>query len=247
MRVSARAIDDPVRSPGGDRSDEPGPDGRALADDVLLARLRAGDADAFEQVVRAWSPQMLRYARTFVATDASAQEVVQETWLGVIRGLPRFEGRSQLRTWVYSILANQARRRGVNDQRTVPMSSLPGRDDERSVDPDRFLPAGDPWAGCWRDDRAPISWGPEAQVLSGEVVVLLRAALDTLPPRQREVIVLRDVQDLSSEEVAERLGLTTGNVRVLLHRARTKVRERLEDYYLGRPPAAVGAMTGGEA
>lgn len=233
MRTSA--TDDPVRS-------------AAQAEDArLLERLRAGDADAFARVVREWSPQMLRFARTFVATDASAQEVVQETWLGVVRGLARFEGRSQVRTWVYSILANQARRRGVTDHRTVPLSSLGAAGDGPVVDPDRFLPAGDRWAGSWREDRAPASWGPEAQVLSAEVAALLRDALAALPPRQREVIALRDVQGFSSEEVAELLGLSTGNVRVLLHRARTKVRERLEDYHLGRATGEAGPTEGGDA
>lgn len=217
-------------------------------DAALLERLRAGDADAFTRIVTEWSPQMLRFARGFVATDASAQEVVQETWLGVIRGLPRFEGRSQLRTWVYSILANQARRRGVTDHRSVPLSSLAARDEDGPVvDPDRFLPAGDPWAGAWRDDRAPASWGPEAQVLSAEVIELLREALETLPPRQREVLVLRDVQGYTADEVADQLGLATGNVRVLLHRARAKVRQQLEEYHLGRPPVIAGIMTGGGA
>jgi RNA polymerase sigma-70 factor, ECF subfamily len=216
-----------------------------LADDGdLVVRLRAGDSDAFSGVVRSWSPQMLRFARTFVATDASAQDVVQETWLGVVRGLPQFEGRSQLRTWVFSILANQARRRGVTDHRTVPMSSLPSGEGGPSVDPDRFRPAGDYWAGAWRDDRAPASWGPEAQALSSEVAGLLREAFDALPPRQREVIVLRDVQGFSSEEVAEQLGLAPGNVRVLLHRARVKVRQCLEEYYLGQSPVRAGSDLG---
>lgn len=247
--MNSRAIDRPPRAPDDRVPEDRAPGDRVPDDDAaLLARLRAGDAEAFAGVVRAWSPQMLRFARGFVATDASAQEVVQETWLGVIRGLPRFEGRSQLRTWVYSILANQARRRGVTDHRSVPLSSLAARDEDGPVvDPDRFLPAGDPWAGAWRDERAPAAWGPEARLLSGEVVALLREALETLPPRQREVLVLRDVQGYSADEVAEQLGLATGNVRVLLHRARTKVRERLEAYHLGLPPAAAGAMTGGGA
>jgi RNA polymerase sigma-70 factor, ECF subfamily len=202
-------------------------------DRVLLAQLRAGDTQTFARIVREWSPQMLRFARTFVSGEAAAQDVVQETWIGVITGISRFEGRSQVRTWVYAILANQARRRGQNDHRTVPMSSVANTWGEQSVDPDRFLPSGEYWAGAWRQECAPVSWGPEAQILSAEVADLLRTAIATLPPRQREVLTLRDVHGFSSEEVAEQLGLATGNVRVLLHRARVKVREHLEEYYHG--------------
>lgn len=212
----------------------------------LLDRLRSGDADAFTYLVRSWSPQLLRYARTFVSTDASAQEVVQETWLGVIRGLPGFKGNSSLRTWVFTILANQGRKRGVSDHRTVPLSSLPGApEDGPLVDPDRFLPDGEYWAGGWRRERAPVSWGPESQVLSAEVSALITSALAALPPRQREVVTLRDVHDFSSEEVADQLGISVGNVRVLLHRGRVKVREYLEEYYRGGTGTLAGLTAGG--
>jgi len=206
-------------------------------DDRLLDRLRAGDAAAFDALVRTWSPQLLRYARRFVATDASAQEVVQETWLAVVRGLDRFRADSSLRTWVFAILVNQARRRGVADRRTVPVATL-SDEDGPAVDPERFLPAGEYWADAWRPGRGPQSWGPEAHVLSQEVRARLLEALEQLPSRQREVVVLRDVLGLSGEEVATQLGLTLGNVRVLLHRGRVKVREQLEDYWTNhsRPP-----------
>ena len=215
------------------------------ADAELVTRLRAGDADAFGHVVRTWSPAMLRVARSHVSTDASAQEVVQETWLAVIKGLPSFEGRSLLRTWTFSILLNLARRRGVRDRRQVPLSSLDLGDGEPLVDPDRFLGPGDPWAGGWTDRGSPQDWGPEAEVLTSEVRGLLVAAVARLPDRQREVLVLRDVHDLSTEEVADSLGLSVGNVRVLLHRARVKLRNLLEEYHhdgVGR--ASIGGPVG---
>jgi RNA polymerase sigma-70 factor (ECF subfamily) len=206
----------------------------ASRDDALLSQLRAGDADAFAEIVRAWSPAMLRVARTFVSSDATAQEVVQETWLAVIQGLPQFEGRSSLRTWTFSILANQGRRRGVRDSRIVPLSSLELGSDQPLVDPDRFRGPEDRWAGCWRMEAAPPEWGPESHVLSGEVRQLLARAMAELPPRQRDVLALRDVHDFDTDEVAELLGLSEGNVRVLLHRARVKLRNLLEEYYTGR-------------
>ena len=212
----------------------------AEADALLVASLRAGDADAFATIVRAWAPTMLRVARGFVPTDASAQEVVQETWVAVIRGLAGFEERCLLRTWVFSILANIGRRRGVSDHRVLPMSSLGSGPDGPAVDPDRFRPPEDHWAGVWRGGAAPQSWGPEANVLTGELVDLLRTALIALPPRQRDVVVLRDIQDLSTDEVGRLLGLQPGNVRVLLHRGRLRLREALEDYHRGTTPVSSG-------
>ena len=233
-------LQDPVPAAQG-RGHDPGL-ALAAADAALVASLRAGDADAFATIVRAWSPAMLRVARRFVPTDASAQDVVQETWVAVIRGLSRFEERSLLRTWVFSILANLGRRRGVSDHRVLPMSSLGARTESRApVDPDRFRPEGERWAGVWREEAAPRSWGPEANVLTVEVRDLIIRALTTLPPRQREVVVLRDIQGLSAEEVGRMLGLAPGNVRVLLHRGRLRLREALEDYYHERPQLPVGA------
>jgi RNA polymerase sigma-70 factor, ECF subfamily len=232
---------------GHDRFTEPpavgepvGPD--RTADAELVARLRQGDAEAFGQVVRDWSPAMLRVARSHLSTDASAQEVVQETWLAVIKGLPAFEGRSLLRTWTFAILMNLARRRGVRDRRQVPLSSLELGEGEPLVDPDRFRGPTDEWAGGWKEGAWPQEWGPEAQALTGEVRDLLVTAIGTLPDRQRAVLVLRDVHGLDTEEVADSLDLSVGNVRVLLHRARVRLRNLLEDYYLGdgRGPGTVG-------
>ncbi len=214
------------------------------ADAGLVARLRAGDADAFAEVVTAWSPAMLRAARTFVATDAAAQDAVQETWLQVVRGLHGFQGRSLLRTWVFSILANVARRRGVQDHRTVPLSALSAPDGEAgpTVDPSRFRGRGEEWAGGWRAGQAPQAWGPEERLLSSEVRDVLRVALEGLPSRQGEVVALRDVHGLGTDEVAALLGLSEGNVRVLLHRGRARLRHVLEDYLAPERAAADGGQ-----
>jgi RNA polymerase sigma-70 factor (ECF subfamily) len=159
-----------------------------------------------------------------------AEEVVQETWLGVLRGLDRFEGRSSLRTWVFRIAANIARTRAVRERRSLPFSSLPGAD-EPAVDPDRFLPAGDPrFPGGWA--RGPAAWElPEERLLAGETREIIRAAIEALPPAQRLVVTLRDVEGWSADEACAALALTDGNQRVLLHRARSKLRAALERHY----------------
>jgi RNA polymerase sigma-70 factor (ECF subfamily) len=200
-------------------------------DAELVSRLRAGDAAAFRHVVQTWSPSMLHVARGFVATHASAEEVVQETWLAVIRGLDSFEERSSLRTWVFRILVNVARRRGVQDSKLVPWSHDTDDGLGPTVDPHRFRGSDDQWVGGWRADSAPRSWGPEARALTAETRELLLAALGQLPPRQRVVVALRDVDGLSADEVCAALDLSSANQRVLLHRARAKLRQLLEDYH----------------
>jgi RNA polymerase sigma-70 factor (ECF subfamily) len=214
----------------------------ADSDDALLAALRAGDAQAFEAVVRAWSPGLLRAARGYVGSDAAAQEAVQETWLAVVAGLDGFEGRSRLRTWVHGILANVARRRGVQDRRSVPLSALV--EDGPVVDPGRFRGPGEPWAGSWREEATPEPFGPEARALAAELREMLLEALDLLPERQRQVVVLRDLEGLSATEVADVLGLSEGNVRVLLHRGRMRLRQLLEDYLRERAARAPQEVTG---
>lgn len=203
-------------------------------DDELLKRLRAGDETAFGDIVDRWSRTLLRVARGHVSTDASAQEVVQETWLAVIKGLDGFEGQSSLKTWVFRILVNIAKTRGVREARTVPMSSivLPA-DEGPTVDPSRFRGADDQYPHNWTPHGAPQPWDgdPARGVLRGEVRGLVAAALDELPERQRTVVLLRDVQDCDSDEVCEILGLSAENQRVLLHRGRARVRAALEDYY----------------
>ena len=203
-------------------------------DAKLVERLRAGDERAFSEVVDSWSPMMLRVARTFVSTEASAEEMVQEAWLAVLRGLDRFEGRSSLRTWVFRILSNQAKTRGVREARTIPWSSLAGGDEAgHTVDPDRFRGVSDRWPGHWTDEGSPQRWepSPETAAISGEIRGLVAAALALLPERQRTVVSLRDVHGLTSDEVCESLGITAANQRVLLHRARARLRVTLEDYY----------------
>ena len=193
------------------------------ADDAtVVARLRAGDQAAFAAVVRQWSPAMLRVARAHVRTHASAEEVVQEAWLAVVRGLDGFEGRAQLRTWVFRILVNVARRRGRVESRTSAELGGP------TVDPSRFRDDDDPYPGHWRDDAAPADWGPEPVLLAAECRALLEKALAELPERQRAVVELRDVHAFDSEEVCELLSLTPANQRVLLHRGRARLRSVLE-------------------
>ncbi len=210
--------------------------GAGAGEHALLRCLRSGDERAFEHLVRTWSPLMRRVARSFVSTEASAQEVVQEAWLGVIRGLASFEARSSLRTWIFRILVNIARTRGVKEQRTIPMSSLAAEDETGpTVDPSRFWGPGDERAGTWTRAGMPRRWDadPEASVLRREVRDLLSAAIGALPGRQREVVVLRDVHGFESAEVCALLGLTAENQRVLLHRGRAKIRAALEAYYSG--------------
>jgi RNA polymerase sigma-70 factor (ECF subfamily) len=207
----------------------------AGGDEELLAALRAGDEAAFSRTVSDWSRPMLTVARGFVSTEASAEEVVQETWLAVIKGLDRFEGRSSLRTWVYRILVNTAKTRGVKEHRTIPWSTVAGADGGPSLDPALFQSGGEPHPGGWR--AAPAAWpeelAVEGSVLAGEVRGELRTAIDALPERQRIVITLRDVLGHTSDEVCDLLEISAGNQRVLLHRARTAVRAELATYLEG--------------
>lgn len=201
------------------------------SDPDLVAGLRDGDEAAFELMLDAWSAGLLRLARSFVSTEESAAEVVQETWLAVIQGVARFEGRSSLKTWVYRILVNTAKRRGLRESRTIPWSSMQtGEDEGPTVDPTRFRGPGEPYEGHWREFPAP--WpSPEPAVLAGEIRAVVAAALDRLPVRQRTVIALRDVEGLTSDEVSALLEITAANQRVLLHRARAFVRGELEAYF----------------
>ncbi|MGI5127914.1 RNA polymerase sigma factor [Pseudonocardia sp. CA-107938] len=194
-----------------------------VEDPELVAALRSGDETAFATVVREWSPAMLRVARAHVRTHSSAEEVVQEAWLGVLRSLPGFEGRAQLRTWVFRILVNVARRRGRIEERVNAELDGP------TVDPDRFRDDDDPYPGHWRDAAAPHDWGPEPVVLAAEFQAALGRALSALPGRQRAVVELRDVHGLDGETVCELLDLTPANQRVLLHRGRAKLRSVLEE------------------
>jgi RNA polymerase sigma-70 factor (ECF subfamily) len=198
-------------------------------DHEVLARLRAGDEQMFAALVDAWSPGMLRAARAFVADRHTAEDVVQEAWLGVLRGVGSFQARSSLRTWAYRILVNIAKTRGVRDARTVPMSSLAADDDHSpTVDPARFRGPDERWPGGWRS--FPDVWpSPEQAAVAAEMRRHLSRALADLPARQRVVVSLRDVQGYSSDEVCTMLEITPGNLRVLLHRGRASLRATLED------------------
>jgi RNA polymerase sigma-70 factor, ECF subfamily len=214
-------------------------EGGSPAQVQLLERLRAGDQSAFAELVDSWSPMLLRVARLYVSTRATAEEVVQDTWLAVIEQLGRFEGRSSLRTWVFRILENQARTRGVRDARALPWSSAFGGDGMEesgpTVAPTRFRGPADRWPGGWTPEGRPTPWQPppEDAAVASEIRRELGAALDELPARQRTVVELRDVHGLTSEEVCERLGVSPANQRILLHRGRARLRARLEDLYRG--------------
>jgi RNA polymerase sigma-70 factor (ECF subfamily) len=212
---------------------------KRTTDAALVERLRAGDANAFAEIVRAWSPMMLQAARACVSTDASAQEVVQDTWLAMIRGLDNFEGRSSLRTWILAILGNIGRRRGAREARTVPWSSLgPADDPGPAVDPDRFRGSDDQWPRHWTPLGKPRPWprSPEDEITTAETRSQLENGLAELPERQRAVVVLRDVHGLTSDEVCSLLGLSATNQRVLLHRGRSRLRSLLELHYTSGQP-----------
>jgi RNA polymerase sigma-70 factor, ECF subfamily len=198
----------------------------------LIESLKAGDERAFATLLDEYSSSLLRVAMTHVSSKAVAEEVVQETWLGVINGIDRFEGRSSLKTWIFRILTNTASSRGPRERRMVPFSSLgPADADEPSVDADRFFPADHPrYPDHWA--IGPTTWGtPEQELLSGETREVMLRAIDGLPDSQRAVVTLRDVEGWPPEEVCAALQLSEGNQRVLLHRARTKVRAAVESYF----------------
>ena len=188
---------------------------------MLLDRLRAGDERAFEMLVARYDGGLRRVARTFVRTPSAADDVVQETWLGVLRGLHAFEGRSSLRTWMFTILVNQARMRAKRDARSLPFSALETAD-RPTVDPAAF--AAD---GRWASAPPRLDGDPETGLLSGELRAQLLRAVDELSDEQRAVITLRDLVGCSAAEVCDLLGIKDGNQRVLLHRARTRVRDAL--------------------
>ena len=197
------------------------------ADDArLIAALRAGDEAAFAELVRTYGRSLQRFARMYVSSDAVAEDIVGEVWVAVLQGLERFEGRSSLRTWIFRIAANIAKTRGVRESRSVPLSSVSAAgDDEPAVDEARFAD------GAWASPVRP--WGLDAAqiALDDEAGARIRAEIDRLPDVQRAVITLRDIHGLGSDEVGVALGISQGNQRVLLHRARSRVRAALESYF----------------
>ena len=216
-------------------ADAPG-DAAGDDDEQQLLALRRRDEQAFAALVDRYHARLVRLAGLFVADQAVAEEVAQETWIGVLQGIDRFEGRSSFRTWLFRILTNQAKRRGQREARSMPFAALSpadADDGEPAVAPERFLPAGDEWAGHWVS--YPRNWRetPEERFLSQETRALVQQAIETLPPQQRLVITLRDVEGFPSAEVCNALAISGTYQRVLLHRARSKVRGQLEHYLEG--------------
>jgi len=205
----------------------------AAEEQELLERLRAGDERAFETLVERHYPTMLAVARHYVSSRAVAEEVVQDAWLGVLKGLDRFEGRSSLRTWILRILVNRAKTRGARDARTVPFASIMPQGEEAAVEPERFRGPDDPFPGHWR--AYPGTWQrlPEEALADRETLEVVLTAIHRLPPPQRIVITMRDIQGCEAEEVCAALDVSEGNQRVLLHRARSKVRSALERHFDG--------------
>ena len=201
------------------------------ADDAtLVAALRRGDEAVFTNLVSAYSSSLLRLAQDFVRTRSVAEEVVQETWLAVLNGIDRFEERSSLKTWIFRILVNKAKTRGVREARTVPFSAVTVEGEESAVPEDRFRGVDDQWPGHWATPPRPLNTVPEQRLLGLEARQRLVEALETLPETQRVVVTLRDVAGWDSDEICDALGLSEGNQRVLLHRGRAKMRAAFERY-----------------
>jgi RNA polymerase sigma-70 factor, ECF subfamily len=205
--------------------------GALASDEQIVAALRAGDERTFRELFERNHQMMKRVARGYVASDAVADEVVQETWMAIVTGIDRFEGRSALSTWMFSILTHQAKSHSARERRAVPLSSVAPVDVEGpAVDADRFQKDDEAWPGHWATPPRP--WQkPERRLLSLEARELLKKALPELPDRQRLIVVLRDVEGLSAEEVCDLLGLSQENQRVLLHRGRSRLRAALEEYF----------------
>lgn len=204
----------------------------SLADLAVVERLRAGDETAFMMLVEEHQAAMLRIALMYVSSRAIAEEVVQEGWLGIVKGLASFEGRSSLRTWMYRIVSNVAKTRGQREGRSIPFSALAGEDDEAAVDPTWFQAATDQFPGGWR--AFPDDWReiPEERLVAHETLGRIGTAIDALPPLQAEVIRMRDVLGWTSEEVRNALDISETYQRVLLHRARSRVRRELDAYLM---------------
>lgn len=203
------------------------------AESGLLQRLRDGNEEAFVVLVDRHHAAMIRFARGFVRDQAVAEEVVQDAWLGVLNGLADFAGRSSLKSWIFAIVANKAKTRAGKEARSIPFSAMAAQElsgAEPAVDPGRFLGAEAEWPGHWA--RPPESWGerPEERLLSRETMEQLARILEGLPAVQRTVITLRDVEGHDAKFICNVLGVTETNMRVLLHRARSRVRGQIEQY-----------------
>ncbi len=224
---TAKMTDAPARANASE------PRSRAVREEfALVEQLLAGDESAFRALVDRYHGRLRRLALVFLSDPATAEDVVQETWLGVLGGLRSFERRSSLQSWIFRILANRAKTCAVRDKRSLPFSALPNREreEEHAVDPTRFTDKGT-WA------EPPLPWNgdtPEQLLLRGEAMTLLQKALAALPANQRAVVTLRDVVEMDSGDACNILGISEANKRVLLHRARAKLRTALEQYAGGR-------------
>jgi RNA polymerase sigma-70 factor (ECF subfamily) len=219
----------------------------ATADEQALdAALRRGDEAAFEALVDRYHTTLVGVAIHYVRDRAVAEEVAQETWLGVLKGIDRFESRASLKTWLFQILVNRAKSRGVRESRSVPLSALQNPDADGAdpaVGADGFLPADHPqWPGHWATPPRRWDLDPERALLSGELRGRIETAIAALPESQRLTITLRDVQGWTPEEVCESLGLSEGNQRVLLHRARSRVRTALDEYLSPRADLGIASL-----
>ena len=203
------------------------------SDAELIELLRDGDEAAFARLIDSYSAPLLRLALAFVQSPSIAEEVVQETWMAVVTGIGRFEGRASVKTWLFKILTNIAKTRAQRERRTIPFSDFDvGNGDESAVDPDRFLPASHPqWPHHWKTPPQPWSMGPEGTALDHEMLRVLRRTLEDLPRAQRVVVALRDVHGWPATDVCAALDVTEANQRVLLHRGRSRLRAVLERYF----------------
>lgn len=204
--------------------------GATVDDQRVIDGLRAGDERVFAELVDRYHASLIRVAMRYVPSRAVAEEVVQETWIGVIEGIDRFEGRSTVKTWLYRILIYRARARGERERRTTPFSALEGDESAPSVPTERFRGSDALWAGHWATPPKRWEGDAETRLLAGEAAGVINSAIADLPSAQREVVTLRDLAQFTSAEVCELLGVTEANQRVLLHRGRSRVRMALEQY-----------------
>lgn len=223
----------------GDRNPELSQSAAAAEGEVgLLARLTQGDEEAFDKLVARHHSGLIRMAMAYVADREVAEEVVQDTWMAVIEGVGRFEGRSSLRTWIFGIMIHKAKDRGVREKRHTTFSSFESIDDDgdEAVDPSRFHQSGE-WAGHWAfppqpwDDRT-----PEKLLASQQAVDAMIQAIDVLPRSLKDVLILRDVEGVDAKEVCEILKISQTNFYVRLHRARERVRRAVETHLEGQRP-----------